>query len=387
MSSINNNIIYSSNLIPEERKRANSFDNVFHNSNNTNISSAIFNKTNLIFILWFLGIYIIAYLLIGIIFTKSNAPSSFQLYISRSIDIIVLFFLLFFLFSVYYYNTEVQREFIFQHFLTMIYNFLDDPISIVSTLFFIIIFYAIISIFHIPMSSDSKSVTISLIESIAWILFVILCFIDFFKYILGISFIDLLSNVININYLPSGSSLITAIIPINNNTSGNNTAGNITANVISKEVFNISNNLYTYDDAQAICSSYGATLATYDQIENAYNDGAEWCNYGWSDGQMAYFPTQKSTWDKLQKTTNRKNDCGRPGVNGGYMANPYIKFGVNCYGKKPPPSDSDLARMKENNIDPINPNDTILNDKVQFWKNNSNLLVLNSFDHKKWSEF
>ena len=62
------------------------------------------------------------------------------------------------------------------------------------------------------------------------------------------------------------------------------------------EVFNISNNLYTYDDAQAICSVYGAQLATYDQVEEAYKDGAEWCNYGWSENQMAFFPTQKSTW-------------------------------------------------------------------------------------------
>ena len=41
-------------------------------------------------------------------------------------------------------------------------------------------------------------------------------------------------------------------------------------------------------------------------------------NYGWSDGQMAYFPTQKDTWDKLQKNPNTKHACGRPGVNGVY---------------------------------------------------------------------
>ena len=67
------------------------------------------------------------------------------------------------------------------------------------------------------------------------------------------------------------------------------------------EVFNISNNLYTYDDAQAVCSVYGAQLATYEQIEDSYKNGGEWCNYGWSENQMAFFPTQKSTWDKLQK--------------------------------------------------------------------------------------
>ena len=57
--------------------------------------------------------------------------------------------------------------------------------------------------------------------------------------------------------------------------------------------------------------------------------------YGWSDNQMALFPTQKSTYDKLQEVQGRENDCGRPGVNGGYIENPNVKFGINCYGVKP----------------------------------------------------
>ena len=135
------------------------------------------------------------------------------------------------------------------------------------------------------------------------------------------------------------------------------------------EVFNIANNKYTYEDAQAICKSYDATLATYDQIERAYNNGAEWCNYGWSADQMILFPTQKKTWEKLQKidedrgcdsnAASHKNDCGRPGINGGYIANPYVKFGVNCFGKKPKASDEDLLRMnakqnqaKQNQVNP-----------------------------------
>ena len=60
-----------------------------------------------------------------------------------------------------------------------------------------------------------------------------------------------------------------------------------------KQVFNIPGNYYTYDNAKALCSAYGADLASYDQIEKAYNNGAEWCNYGWSANQLALFPTQK----------------------------------------------------------------------------------------------
>ena len=68
-----------------------------------------------------------------------------------------------------------------------------------------------------------------------------------------------------------------------------------------KQVFNIPGNLYSYDNADAVCKAYGAELATYDQIENAYNSGAEWCNYGWSANQLALFPTQKQTYNNLQK--------------------------------------------------------------------------------------
>jgi hypothetical protein len=74
-------------------------------------------------------------------------------------------------------------------------------------------------------------------------------------------------------------------------------------------------------------------LASYDQLVDAYNDGAEWCTYGWSNGQKAYYPTQKCNWEK--KGPEEKLKCGNPGLNGGFFADPSLKFGVNCYGKKP----------------------------------------------------
>lgn len=43
------------------------------------------------------------------------------------------------------------------------------------------------------------------------------------------------------------------------------------------QVFNISENNYIYGDAQAVCKAYGARLATYKEVEEAYNKGAEWC--------------------------------------------------------------------------------------------------------------
>jgi len=102
------------------------------------------------------------------------------------------------------------------------------------------------------------------------------------------------------------------------------------------EVFYISDNQFTYDEASAVCAAYGTQLATLEQIIDAYNHGAEWCGYGWSAGGMALYPTQKSTWEELQREVDpgKRTSCGRPGVNGGYF-DPSTKFGVNCFGFKP----------------------------------------------------
>ena len=106
--------------------------------------------------------------------------------------------------------------------------------------------------------------------------------------------------------------------------------------LVGSEVFHISDYQFTYDEAPAVCAAYGASLATLEQIIDAYNKGAEWCGYGWSAGGMALYPTQKKTWQELQVEVDpgKRTACGRPGVNGGYM-DPMLKFGVNCFGFKP----------------------------------------------------
>jgi hypothetical protein len=106
---------------------------------------------------------------------------------------------------------------------------------------------------------------------------------------------------------------------------------------MKKQVFHIPSNVYDYDNAKALCQAYDAQLATIDQMEEAYKSGAEWCSYGWSDKQMILYPTQKATWETLQKSTDpaKKNSCGRPGINGGFMSDTSLKVGVNCYGAKP----------------------------------------------------
>lgn len=100
------------------------------------------------------------------------------------------------------------------------------------------------------------------------------------------------------------------------------------------EVFHVSNQDYTYEQAKCKCDAYGARLATKAEITRAYNEGANWCSYGWSEGQNAYYPIQQQYLESLPNG-GQDGSCGKPGVNGGFFSNPILKFGVNCYGIKP----------------------------------------------------
>jgi hypothetical protein len=154
-----------------------------------------------------------------------------------------------------------------------------------------------------------------------------------------------------------------------------------------KQVFNIPGNYYTYDNAKAICTAYGSDLATYEQIETAYKKGGEWCNYGWSDGQMALFPTQQKTFDQLQTIEGHEHDCGRPGINGGYIANPDVRFGVNCYGHKPRITEQEEDLMKNSTPYPQTTEDIVFQKRVDFWKEHVENILVSPFNYKTWGSF
>ena len=153
-----------------------------------------------------------------------------------------------------------------------------------------------------------------------------------------------------------------------------------------KQVFNIPGNYYKYDNAKALCQAYGASLATYQQVEDSYKNGGEWCNYGWSDGQMALFPTQKKTFDNLQKIKGHEHDCGRPGINGGYIANPNVQFGINCYGNKPKITKEEENLMEVSSPYPLTVEDIAFQKKVDLWKNKVDSVLVSPFNYNNWSQ-
>jgi hypothetical protein len=152
-----------------------------------------------------------------------------------------------------------------------------------------------------------------------------------------------------------------------------------------KEVYNIPENRYTYENADAICKANGGKLASYEEIERAYKSGAEWGQYGWSEGQHAFFPTQKHTYDRLQKQPGHEHDRGRPGVNGGYIENPNVRFGVNCYGKKPKINAQSAAYMADQQLFPKTEEEKAFEKRVEFWKKRVPDMVVAPFNSTQYS--
>ena len=223
-------------------------------------------------------------------------------------------------------------------------------------------------------SSDSNGMNV--LGMIAVAVFIILVVVNGFQYFFGIDIIAKISNLF------SGSPLVDISVTSNTGTG----AGEIAEIKLYPQVFNIPGNDYVYPDAKALCTAYGSRLATYKEVEDAYKGGAEWCNYGWSEGQMALFPTQQKTWDQLQKIEGHENDCGRPGVNGGYMKNPAVRYGVNCYGYKPQMTPEEEELMANNPIYPKTKKDIAIEQRVKYWKDKLKGILVSPFNHTSWSK-
>jgi hypothetical protein len=133
---------------------------------------------------------------------------------------------------------------------------------------------------------------------------------------------------------------------------------------------------YDYMNAKAICKAYNGQIANIKQVTDAYDKGAEWCDYGWSDDNMVLYPTQYKSWESYQQVGN-KEQCGRPGVNGGYNNNILQKFGVNCFGKKPK-----LHGPMPTQVIP----QAAVDKRVEYWQSKLKNLTIAPFNYKEWSE-
>ena len=166
-----------------------------------------------------------------------------------------------------------------------------------------------------------------------------------------------------------------------NNNSNNSSKDKCKSDVKScgGEVYNIRDNMFTYDEAKAVCAAHGARLATLEEMIAAYDKGANWCSYGWTQGQLALYPTQKEYWAKLQADSKRRKQCGEPGINGGFFQNPEFKFGANCYGKKPIPKSNEVVKPENSDLG-YNPYAA----KIEEYKAKINDSRISPFSEKSW---
>ena len=221
-----------------------------------------------------------------------------------------------------------------------------------------------------PASSGAK-----LLEVIMWGTFIVLLMVNGYQYFFNVNIVASVQNLFSTQpkiditvQQPEGDSETT-----------------VPELRYFKQVFHVPGNEYTYNDAKDVCKAFDARLASYDEIEKAYNGGGEWCSYGWSENQMALFPTQKNTWDRLRKIKGHENDCGRPGINGGFIANPDVRFGINCYGFKPQITAAEADDMKNAPIFPKTLKDIERQKRVAHWQTKLSDILVSPFNNDVWS--
>lgn len=261
-------------------------------------------------------------------------------------------------------------------------NISASPMILIIIFVVLILYYLLFSSLGTNTSGNgyenSKSISSVFLEILLWSMFVVLILLN------GIYFL------FDINVVASLKNLFTGVPDIDVKVKSSedflkDTPKLKDLNVSTDEVYHIRGNNYTYDDAKAVCSAFDGKLATYEQMEKAYEKGADWCEYGWSDNQMAYFPTQLSKWKQLQKEKGKENYCGRPGINGGYIANKYVKFGVNCFGKKPKMNKNEYDLMTNTPNIPKTKEEIDFENNVKKWKEKINDLLVSPFNNKRWN--
>ena len=261
-----------------------------------------------------------------------------------------------------------------------------NPVVLLVVTVIIIAYYALFATLGVAKGQAASEAAmqagkgIVFMEVLLWGVFVLLVLINGMTYIFNI---DITASIRN---LFSATPEIDIIVDPDD-LAGDSTDPITTVPEIklTKQVFHVPGNKYGYEDGKAICKAYGGRLATWKELDNSFKKGADWCSFGWSDGQMALYPTQYDKWARLQKIEGHEHDCGRPGINGGYIANPNVRFGVNCYGYKPKITQEEAEAMKLAPLYPSTRRERAFDKRVDYWRDNLSQIEVAPFNHNNWS--
>lgn len=261
-----------------------------------------------------------------------------------------------------------------------------NPVILIVVVVILICYYALFASLGsgttttTTVSSSASSETM-FIEILLWSVFVILILLNGMAYFFNF---DITAGIKNIFSAEPEIDIRVSQAQATNN-SGNEENEPIPEITRQKQVFHVPGNKYTYEDSKAICTAYGGDLASIKEMDAAYTKGSDWCSYGWSKDQMALYPTQYEKWDKLRKIKGHENDCGRPGINGGYIANPNVRFGVNCYGYKPEMNEAEASLMNTTQLYPKTAKEIAFEKKVDYWKTKLTDIIVSPFNNSNWS--
>jgi hypothetical protein len=256
------------------------------------------------------------------------------------------------------------------------------PMLLIGSIAIIIIYYYIFS--SLGNNDDGSASDIKVFfETILWLLFIVLLLLNGISYIFGIDLLKTFDLNFGSEHDDEGQELKEG----GDDEDTSDEEDDELKVMLKEQVFHLPENKYNYEDAKAICKAYGARMATYDDMSKAYNKGADWCTYGWSDEQMALFPTQEEKWERLQKMKGHEQDCGRPGINGGYIYDAEMKYGANCYGAKKPITDRDAKRMRQKPEIRKTKKELEFEDRVTYWKSKTKDITMSPFNHDNWSMF
>ena len=234
--------------------------------------------------------------------------------------------------------------------------------------------------------SDSSSNTL---EIILWAAFVLLLVLNGLQYFFSVNVTASLKDVFTrepkVDIAIKEPRAVPSSKDMDDGDGDDDDDASSASGLLSTQTFHVPGNKYTFSDAKALCKAYGAELASIKDIQKSYENGGEWCSYGWSKDQMALYPTQDTSWSKLQSIPGHEHDCGRPGVNGGYIANPNVRFGVNCKGPKRKITPEERERMDYVPQYPITQDEIDFDKKVSKMKRQLGDINISPFNYNSWS--
>ena len=258
-----------------------------------------------------------------------------------------------------------------QDFYNNLNNLGTNPFVLVVLICIIIVYYILFSFLGKSWdhdSDDEPSGSFFMIEALLWGLFILLIFVNGLSYFFNIDVITEIKQIFSQEPEINIKSI----------------AQDISMNDMNvNEVYHVPGNGFTYHDAQAVCKAFDGEMANYNQLNDSQKKGASWCSYGWSKNQLGLYPTSQSDWTKLQDKEGHEYDCGLPGINGGYVANPHTKLGSNCYGVKPKQSELEKEYVSKD-LYPKTNKELLFEERVKFWKDRISNILISPFNNNKW---